>query len=81
MLVSLENGTFKQAIKLGFKVSSNEVEYKALLNGLKLAMSFRIGSLKVFSNSQLVVKKLKGELEAKEERMKLYLWKSNELMS
>ena len=52
---------------------NNEAEYETLLIGM--AMVQRIGgkSVKLFSDSRLVVSQVKGELEAKDERMQGYL--------
>ena len=43
------------ALRFKFKASNNEVEYEALIIGLKLAKEVRVKRLKVFSDSQLVV--------------------------
>ena len=53
--------------------TNNEAEYEALLMGM--AMVQRMGGklVKVFSNSRLVVGQVKGEFEAKDERMQGYL--------
>ena len=52
---------------------NNEAEYKALLIGM--AMVQRIGgkSVKLFLDSRLIVGQVKGEFEAKDERMQGYL--------
>ncbi|MEM0089981.1 MAG: ribonuclease HI family protein, partial [Nitrososphaerota archaeon] len=40
--------------------TNNEAEYLALLEGLKLAISVNAKKVKVFSDSELIVKQLKG---------------------
>ncbi|MCS7135721.1 MAG: ribonuclease HI family protein [Nitrososphaerota archaeon] len=49
--------------------TNNEAEYLALLEGLKLAVGFNAKKVKVFSDSELIVKQLKGEFSVKEERL------------
>ena len=51
----------------------NEAEYEALLIGLSLARVLEAKTLIVQANSQLVVGQVKGDYEAKEERMQKYL--------
>ena len=60
-------------MRLDFSATNNEAEYETLL--IEMAMVQRIGgkSVKVFSNSRLVVGQVKGEFEAKDERMQGYL--------
>lgn len=53
-----EEHTFSQ--KLHFPFSNNEAEYKALLVGLKVAKRLGIKKLKVFSDSELIVKQVGG---------------------
>jgi ribonuclease HI len=73
ILVSPEKDKFEYAIQLRFRVTNNEVEYEALLAGLKLSKNMGIKNLTVKSDSQLVIGKIKGEYEAREDRMKKYL--------
>ena len=58
---------------MGFSTTNNEVEYKALL--MEMAMVQRMGgkAVKIFSDTRLVVDQVKGELEARDERMQGYL--------
>lgn len=52
---NLECLNIEYALQLGFKVSNNEVEYEALLAGLRLVWVMRAKHLRIFSDSQLVV--------------------------
>ncbi|KAL0321980.1 UNVERIFIED_CONTAM: hypothetical protein Scaly_2494400 [Sesamum calycinum] len=61
------------AIKFDFKASYNEVEYKILLIGMKMAHGGRARHLVAYSDSQLVVKQVEGTYEAKEKTMIQYL--------
>ncbi|RVW31041.1 hypothetical protein CK203_093524 [Vitis vinifera] len=68
-------GTFGASHRLGFSASNNEVEYEAILSGLDLALALSVSKLRIYSNSQLVVKHVQKEYEAKDARMARYLAK------
>ena len=61
------------AICIGFKAINNEVEYEALLVELRIASEFRVKSLDIFSNSQLVVNQVQGDYISKDLKMMGYL--------
>ncbi|RVW83019.1 hypothetical protein CK203_042508 [Vitis vinifera] len=63
----------EQAIRLGFSASNNEAEYEAILSGLDLALALSVSKLRIYSDSQLVVKHVQEEYEAKDARMARYL--------
>ncbi|RVW39248.1 hypothetical protein CK203_085120 [Vitis vinifera] len=65
----------EQAIRLGFPASNNEAEYEAILSGLDLALALSVSKLRVYSDSQLVVRHVQKEYEAKDARMVRYLTK------
>ncbi|RVW44891.1 hypothetical protein CK203_112960 [Vitis vinifera] len=65
----------EQAILLGFPASNNEAEYEAILSGLDLALALSVSKLRVYSDSQLVVRHVQKEYEAKDARMARYLTK------
>nr|XP_023885193.1 uncharacterized protein LOC111997345 [Quercus suber] len=73
VLISPEKIIIKKSLRLDFSATNNEAEYKALLMGM--AMVRRVGgkSMKLFSDSRLVVGQVQGEFEAKDERMQGYL--------
>ena len=60
-------------IRLQFPATNNEAEYKAFLTGLSLARVLEVKTLIIQANSQLVIGQVRGDYEAKEERMKKYL--------
>ncbi|RVW76227.1 hypothetical protein CK203_048910 [Vitis vinifera] len=49
--------------------------YEAILSGLDLALALSVSKLRIFSDSQLVVKHVQEEYEAKDARMARYLAK------
>ena len=75
LLQSPTRENLEQAIRLGFPASNNEAEYEAILSGLALALALSVSKLRVYSDSQLVVKHVQKEYEAKDERMARYLAK------
>ncbi|XP_019154265.1 PREDICTED: uncharacterized protein LOC109150734 [Ipomoea nil] len=55
-----------------FKLSNNEAEYEALLNGLRLAAGLRAKKVRIRCDSKLVVSQVSGEYEANEGSMQKY---------
>jgi ribonuclease HI len=80
VLITPDSTTVQYALRLGFKASNNETEYKALLAGLRLAVSLGVQSLQVRCDSQLVVNHISTEYEAKETRMIAYLDEAKKLI-
>ena len=72
-MISPEKVIVEKSLRLDFSATNNEAEYEALLMGM--AMVQRMGGklVKVFSDSMLVVSQVRGEFEAKDERMQGYL--------
>ena len=60
-------------MRFDFSATNNEAEYEALLIGMAMVQRMGEKSVKVFSDSRLVVGQVKGELKAKDERMQGYL--------
>jgi len=54
ILEGLDSVALEQALKLNFKASNNQVEYKALIVGLKLTKEFRAKKLRCYTDSQIV---------------------------
>ncbi|RVW66268.1 Retrovirus-related Pol polyprotein from transposon 17.6 [Vitis vinifera] len=65
----------EQAIRLGFPASNNEVEYEVILSGLDLVLALSVSRLRVYSDSQLLVRHVQKEYEAKDALMARYLTK------
>jgi len=51
--------------KLDFDFSNNEAEYEAFIAGLKILKKLGAKKIFVYSDSELVIKQVKGEYEAK----------------
>ena len=73
VLILLEKLIIEKSLKLGFSAMNNEAEYEALLEGMSMIRRMGGKSATVFLNSRLIVGQVKGELEARDERMQRYL--------
>ena len=70
-----------KALRLGFPVSNNEVEYEALLTGLRMAKELGIKAIRVFYDSNLVSVQINTEFQAREPRMAVYLQLAQNMIS
>ncbi|XP_071912270.1 uncharacterized protein [Coffea arabica] len=59
-------------LRFDFKASNNEFVYEALITGMEVAQNMGAESLKVYSDSQLIVNQVLGNYEIKEEPLKRY---------
>ena len=69
VLISPEGEILKYVVRLQFLAMNNEAEYETLLTGLRLAKVLEAKVLIIQANSQLVIGQVRGDYEAKEERM------------
>ena len=73
VLVSPEKVVVEKSLRLDFPAINNEAEYETLLEGMAIVQRMGGKSIKLFSESRLVVSQVRGEFEAKDERMQGYL--------
>ena len=73
VLISPEKLIVEKSLRLGFSATNNEAEYEALLEGMFMVQRIWGKSATIFLDSRLVVSQVKGELEARDERMQGYL--------
>ena len=73
VLMFLENVVIEKSLRLGFSTTNNEAEYETLLEGMAMVQRMGGKSIKLFSDSRLVIGQVRGEFEAKDERMQGYL--------
>ena len=71
VLMSPEKVVIEKSLRLDLSATNNEVEYETLLEGIVQRMGGK--SIKLFSDSRFVVGQVRGEFEAKDERMQGYL--------
>ena len=64
IFITPEGAMMERVVTLGFAASNNEVEYEALLSGLRAAKELRIKQLIVHCDSQLVANQLNGDYVA-----------------
>ena len=72
VLMSPKKVVIEKSLRLDFSATNNKAEYEALLEGMAMVQRMGGRSIKLFSDSRLVVSQVRGELEAKDERMKKY---------
>ena len=72
VLISPERLVVEKSLRLGFSATNNEAEYETLLEGMSMVQRMGGRSATMFSDSMLVVSHVKGELEARDERMQGY---------
>ncbi len=65
MLVSPEGIMIPLSFKLKFEETNNVAEYEALLLGLQMTRNMNIECLSVYGDSELVVKQIRDQCQAK----------------
>lgn len=71
VVIEAEDGTLLARGKryLG-EMTNNQAEYRALLIGLKAAARYRPAAVRVYMDSELVVKQMRGEYRVKDESLR-----------
>jgi ribonuclease HI len=72
MLIPPEGDVLKYAIQLEFPATNNVVEYKGLVNGLRLAKDLGIRWLLIRGDLQLVAKQVQKEYDCNNDMMAEY---------
>jgi ribonuclease HI len=75
VLFTPDGEELSSSLRLEFKTTNNEAEYEAVVAGLELALELGADSVEMRSDSQVIVGHIRGEFEAKGEKMKKYLTK------
>ena len=63
----------KYGIQLKFPATNNEAEYEGILMGLRIGKALGAKNLLIQNDSKLLIGHIRGDHEAKEERMQKYL--------
>ncbi|XP_071900985.1 uncharacterized protein [Coffea arabica] len=79
LLISPTGEELPYALRFDFRASNNESEYEALIAGMEMARKLGARSLKVYSDSQLIVNQVWGSYEVKEGTLRKYVAKTHEL--
>ncbi|KAM2280196.1 hypothetical protein ACFX1S_040942 [Malus domestica] len=64
VLTTPDKVAIEYVLRFKFKTSNNEVEYEALLAGLRLAKHLGVKRIDIFSDSQLVVNQVTNNFDA-----------------
>jgi ribonuclease HI len=72
LLISPKGEQLKYVLQIFWKVSNNEAEYKALLHGLRLAISLSIKRLLVYGDSAVVINQVNKSWDRNKENMDAY---------
>lgn len=65
IIVSLEGrGHLEHALCIEFLVTNNEIEYETMIMGLRITKELGVQDLKIYSDSQLIIRQVKGDYEA-----------------
>ncbi|KAI5022555.1 hypothetical protein ZWY2020_059285 [Hordeum vulgare] len=72
VLTSPKGNQLKYALQIHFAASNNVAEYEALAHGLRLAKEIGIRRLLCFGDSDLVVRHVSGEWDARDTNMASY---------
>ncbi|GKD53945.1 reverse transcriptase domain-containing protein [Tanacetum coccineum] len=75
MLIDPEGKEYTYALLFEFETMNNEVEYEALLAGLRIGQEMEVAKVAIFLDSQLLVNQIKGTFAAKQALIKDYLQK------
>ncbi|XP_030955915.1 uncharacterized protein LOC115978025 [Quercus lobata] len=73
IITTPDGEVLKYGVQLKFPATNNEPEYEGILTGLRLGKALGAKNLLIQSDSKLVIGQIRGEYEAKEERMQKYL--------
>ena len=73
VITTLDEEILKYGVQLKFPATNNEAKYEGILTGLRLRKVLGVKNLLVQNDSKLMIGQIKGEYEAKEERMQKYL--------
>ena len=73
VVMSSEGVKQEHFLRLGFRASNNEAEYKALNAWIKATLKLEVANVKIYSDSRLVVNQVNGSFEAKDSPMVEYL--------
>ena len=81
VLVFPKQITIERSLRLDFSTTNNEAEYETFLEEMSMVQRIEGKAVKMFSDSRLVIAQVKGELEARDERMQGYLSQVRHLQS
>jgi ribonuclease HI len=72
LLISPQGEKLKYVLQIHYKASNNDVEYKALIHRLRIALSLGIKRLLTFGNSKVVIEQVNKEWDCVKDTMDAY---------
>jgi ribonuclease HI len=72
ILVSPQGTSYEFSIPIEKTSTNNQVEYQAVLKGIKLLREVNAEVIEIFGDSQLVTKRLEGEYECTDDILRVY---------
>ena len=69
LLITLDGEELSSSLRLKFRTTNNEAEYEAVITGLGMALKLGAKFVEIWSDSQVIVGHIRGEFEAKREKM------------
>ena len=73
VIITPDGEILEYRVRLKFLATNNKAEYKGVLTRLRLRRALGAKNLLVQNDSKLVIGQIKGDYEAKEERMQKYV--------
>ena len=73
IITTPDGEVLKYGVQLKFPATNNKAKYEGILTGLRLGQALGAKNLLIQSDSKLVIGQIRGEYEAKDERMQKYL--------
>jgi hypothetical protein len=73
VLISPRGASFEFSLPIERTATNNQVEYQAILKGIKLLREIKADAVEIFGNSILVINQLLGEYECKNDILRVYL--------
>ncbi len=81
VLLDAAGGLVREHSKYLGKATNNVAEYRALIEGLKLACEYGAREVTIISDSELVVRQLTGEFRVKEEHLQVLFHEAQSLLA
>ena len=81
MLITPDGEELSSSLRLEFRTTNNEAEYKAIIASLRMTLELGAKSMEIRSDSQVIVGHIRKEFEAKGEKMKMYYSKVQHMQS
>jgi ribonuclease HI len=72
LLISPQGEQLKYVLQIHYKASNNGAEYKALIHGLRIAVSLGIKRLLAFGDSKVVIEQVNKEWDCVKDTMDAY---------